>query len=146
MAHERYDAPNHPRWDTRSNRVTPATSRWQSGRARLRRATRRTETTPSAGPPLLTRARTGGDAPVELHSSRDRLVISAELPDRSIDDVRVIVDDAAIRLRAAPPERPTGASDFDRTIALVESVDAGDAVIAYRDPTLTVVLPKRDAV
>lgn len=146
MALKRYDAPNHPRWHARAERTEfrDTMSRWQSGRTRSRRRPRRSETAEPAVSSFLSRSEAEDDATVSLSSSPDWLRISAELPDSSLDDVRVTADDAAVRIRSDSAASAAG-DGIDRTIALAEDVDADGAVIAYRDPTLAVVLPKRDA-
>lgn len=156
MTDERYDAPNHPRWDPRTNgrpndhpearrrygRTAP------SGDGRRRRRTPhpgRSGDAPRSDPPLLlAREATGDDATVELRATSDRVCVAAELPDRSLDDVRVSVDGASIRIRADPrdSQSATPGTGLDRTITLAETVRPADVVVAYHDPVLAVVVPR----
>ncbi|WP_435181546.1 hypothetical protein [Halorussus sp. AFM4] len=143
MAYKRYDSPNHPRWDERTTdpQPTDAPARWQSGRARSGRCADHVDHTTGTAPPLVTRAETNDDVPVELADGPNWIRITAELPDRSLDDVRVTAAGGAMRIRAArsSSDRSDG---IDRTIALSGAADPGEAVVAYRDPALSVLVPK----
>ncbi|NHN61604.1 MULTISPECIES: hypothetical protein [Halorussus] len=146
MASKRYDTPNHPRWDARTTetRSTDPPSRWQSGRARAERPASDAATGSDTPPALVTRAETD-DAPVELSDGPNWTRITAELPDRSLDDVRITAAGTAIRIRAASPASSDRSDGIDRTIALSGAADADGAVVAYCDPVLSVLVPKRDA-
>jgi HSP20 family molecular chaperone IbpA len=84
---------------------------------------------------------TGDDATVELRDTPNRTWITTELPDRSLDDVRVSVGTASIRIQAEPSDESPG---IDRTIALAENVDAADVAIVYDEPVLTVIVPNEN--
>lgn len=119
MTVERYNTPNHDRWN------------------------RRTDDSPRSGPPLLlSREATGDDTAVELRSTPDRTLLTTELPDRSLDDVRVTVGGASIRIRAEPSETSPPSGGLDRTITLSERVCGADVAVAYYDPVLTVVVSR----
>lgn len=145
MAHKLYDTPNHPRWDAPANqpRTEPTTSRWERERLRSQRRSHPTEEENSVrAPPLVSREGAADDATVELSNSPNRVRITAELPDISLDDVRISTDGRSLRIRAPSPESSTGTNGIDRTIAFTEPLDSGNVVVTYRDPALTVVLPK----
>lgn len=143
MAHRLYDTPNHPRWDDlRTEPPTDAaSSRWELGRARSLREDHRTPRGDGAdSPPLLSREETDDEATLELASSPDWVRITAELPDASVDDVRLTCAGRSLRIRADPS---TGETGIDRTIALTENFDPAGVAVAYCDPALTVIVPKR---
>lgn len=134
MTVERYNTPNHPRWYPRTNgRPTEdAASRPQQGRS----------SPPRANPsPLVSREATGDDTTIELRDAPGGTSITTELPDRSVDDVRVSVSGASVRIRAPPSDASPPSDGIDRTITLSESVDPADVVVAYREPVLTVIVP-----
>lgn len=121
------------------------TSRWQYGRTGSSQHNRHCERAEFAEPPLLvSREETGDDAAVELEDTPKSIRITAELPDASLDDVRVSTAGRSIRVRAESPEQSTSTNEIDRTITLAETVTIDDVVVAYHDPVLTVVVSKRN--
>jgi HSP20 family molecular chaperone IbpA len=182
MTVERYDTPNHPRWNLPTNDradeqlASRPASRRRYGRASRRRGERRreetpgarrsegrrgarqsggtpsaetsaTKPTPTADPRLLqSREATGDDATVELRATSDRVCVTTELPDRSLDDVRVSVVGASVHIRAESSARSGSSASpengIDRTITLPETVSPADVMVAYHDPVLAVVVPR----
>lgn len=84
---------------------------------------------------------TEDDATFELRDTSNGTWISAEVPDRSLDEIHVSIRGASIRIRAEPSDASPKRSGIDRTITLAETVDAADAVVAYDGLALTVIVP-----
>jgi len=140
MTIERYNTPNHPRWNSKTKEEPTDTTapRPRYGRLPPRRDRCRTDRIARSGPSLLqSRDVTGDDTTIELRDTSDRTCITTELPDRSLEDVRVSVSGASLRIRAEPSDTESG---MDRTITLAQRVDPTDVVIAYDDPVLTVII------
>lgn len=152
MVHKRYDTPNHPRWDERTtdSQSADAPSRWLSGRARSRSRTERATLAAGEPAPPVTLSE-ADDAPIKLVDGPNWVRITAELSGRSLDDVRVAAAGTAIRILAEPSEsaassEPSDRSDgIDRTITLSGTAVPDEAVVAYCDPALNVLVLKRDA-
>lgn len=141
MTIERYNTPNHPRWNPETKGAPTETTgpRPRYGRLGLRRDGCLTEATAQNGPSLLqSRDVTEDDTTVELRDTSERTWITTELPDRSLEDIQVWVSGVSIRIRAEASNELPG---IDRTITLAESVDAADVVVAYDDPILAVIVP-----
>lgn len=85
----------------------------------------------------------GDDNAIELRSVANKVEISTELPDCSLDDIGVSVAGAKIRLWTDPSTEET--EEIDRTITLATPIRDGDVAVTYDDPTLTVAVqqPKR---
>lgn len=147
MTVERYNTPNHPRWSSRTNAASAGatTPQQRHGRLSSRRDGRRPQGVSRSGPPLLqSRDATEDDTIIELRNTRDRAWITAELPNRSLDEIHVSVCGASIRIQAEPSDASPGQNGIERTITLAETVNAADVVIAYSEPTLTVIVPNEN--
>lgn len=141
MTIERYNTPNHPRWHP-TTEATPTSSRVRYGQRPPRCEGRRTKKVSQAGPPVLQqRDGTEENATIELRDTSKWVCITAELPDRSLEEVHVSVDGASVRIQADPSATDSG---MDRTITLSQRVNAADVVLAYDDPVLTVILPNEN--
>lgn len=146
MTAERYNTPNHPRWSQRTNDAptTPGVPRQRYGRPAPDCGEHRAADQSRADPPVvLPRDETGSDATIELRNTSDRVWITTELPDRSLDGdaVQVSVSGASLRIRAEPSDESPHLDGIDRTITLAGPVNPADVVIAYDDPVLTVIVP-----
>lgn len=80
------------------------------------------------------------DLDIDLRDAADRVEITADLPDRSPDDVRVFAAGRTLRIRAAPASESE--DGIDRTVTLNEVVTPDDVAVSYDDPTLSVVVRK----
>lgn len=144
MTIERYNTPNHPRWNSKTKDAPTDTTgpRPRYGRLPPRRDGCRTEGIARSGPSLLqSRDVTEDDTTIELSDTSDWTCITTELSDRSLEDVHVSVSGASVRIRAEPSDTASG---MDRTITLAHSINAADMVIAYDDPVLTVIVPNEN--
>lgn len=164
MTHKRYATPNHLRWENRTDRTGEASTerhrtdgtgdaqaerrygRYRRARQKHHRRTRRQKPRPegSRSEPLALLSRDGSDddPTVELTDKSDWLRIAVELPDLSLDDVRVSLVGNGVRIRADTKDDSSRTESFDRTIALTETVDIAAVAVTYCDPTLTVLVPQ----
>jgi HSP20 family molecular chaperone IbpA len=93
---------------------------------------------------VVSRELTQDDATIELRNTSDRLWISTDFPDRSLDEIRVSVRGASLRIRAGPSDESPRRNGIDRTITLARAVNPADVVVAYDDPTLAIIVPYDD--
>lgn len=95
---------------------------------------------------LVSRDVTEDNTSIELRHTPDQVWITAELPDCSLDkdDVHVSVSGTSIRIQVEPSDASPQANGLDRTITLPEPINPADAVLAYKDPELTVIVPIQD--
>lgn len=94
--------------------------------------------------------------PVDVYENdRDEVVIKAELPDMSREDIKLVVDNGTLTIsgekkvdadmrdeRCMRVERSYGA--FTRSFSLPQTVDTTRVSADYRNGVLTVRLPKRE--
>jgi len=90
--------------------------------------------------------------PMNVHETDSDVIVRAELPGVTVDDVEVTVSGGTLRLEGERKlELPQGASflcqerqhgAFSRTVSLPRSVDAAGAKAEYADGILTITVPK----
>ncbi|MFQ5878014.1 MAG: Hsp20/alpha crystallin family protein [Acidobacteriota bacterium] len=93
--------------------------------------------------------------PVDIYEEDDRIVVRAELPGVSKDDIDVNVESGTITLRGEKKQEKKVDSDnvyrverfygsFSRSFALPSTIDPGKIEARYKDGVLEVVLPKAE--
>jgi HSP20 family protein len=93
--------------------------------------------------------------PVDIHEEEDRLVLRAEIPGVSKDDIDVHVEHGTITLRGEKKQEKAVDGDgayrverffgsFARSFALPTSVDPDKIKATYKDGLLEIVLPKAE--
>jgi HSP20 family protein len=91
--------------------------------------------------------------PIDVVESRDKVIVSAELPGMKAEEVELSVDDGQLTLkgeRGFPEEAGEESLHriersygyFERRIALPGTIDAGKVTASYADGVLRVELPK----
>ena len=91
--------------------------------------------------------------PVNVYSGEDRLVVTAEVPGLSADDIDITVEGDALTIKGSRPaeelqenekyhRRERGRGEFSRTLRLPFKVDASKTDAEYDQGVLTVVLHK----
>jgi len=141
MTVERYDTPNHPRWNPRAEAATRAIAASRRRYGRARRYGRRGGGRQHSDPPLLIARDVAEDDPtIDLRDTPEGVWITAELPDRSLGDVRVTANGASLRIRAEPSDGSSQPDRLDRRIELARPIDPDDIVVAYDEPALAVVI------
>ena|SRR5437867_10121704 len=94
--------------------------------------------------------------PVDIHEDENRVVLRAEVPGVSKDDIDIRVEGGIITLRGEKKqEKEVGSQkayrferfygSFARSFVLPTSIDADSIVATYKDGVLEVVLPKSEA-
>jgi HSP20 family protein len=93
--------------------------------------------------------------PVDIHETDDALILKAELPGFSKDDVNVEIKDNTLTLKGQRQDekevkeeqyhrRERSYGSFQRTFMLPAIVDAEKATATYKDGVLELRLPKRE--
>lgn len=94
--------------------------------------------------------------PVDIHETEDALVLKAELPGVSKDDINVELKDSRLTLRGQRQRetevkeeqyhrRERAYGSFQRTFMLPTSVDPEKVTASYKDGILELRLPKSEA-
>lgn len=144
MTVERYNTPNHPRWSLRTDDepTKAGEPHQQNGTSATNSSRRQTDGRLRTDPPLVvSRDATEDDSTVKLRNTSNRVWVTIELPDRSLDDVHVSVSGVLLRIRAAPSDDSPQSNGIDRTITLTGPINPAEIVVAYDDPALTVIVP-----
>ena len=94
--------------------------------------------------------------PVDIYSTGEHeLVIKAEIPGMSKDDIDITVENFTLTIRGEKKTEQTVKDDqfhrversygsFTRTFALPQTVDANRVEASYKDGVLTIKLPQRE--
>jgi HSP20 family molecular chaperone IbpA len=102
---------------------------------------RRADERPCSDPLLLiARDATENDPTIDLRDTPEGVWITAELPDCSLDDVRVTANGISLRIRVEPSDGSSQQVRLDRRIELARPIDPDDIVVAYDEPALSVVV------
>ena len=94
---------------------------------------------------------------VDMHETKDELVLAVELPGLSEKDIRLTVDGDVLTVRGERARAEEATEDgfyrserwfgkFERSLSLPMPVQADKITATYRDGVLTVKLPKVEAV
>jgi HSP20 family protein len=92
---------------------------------------------------------------VDLLDRRDKVVVRAELPGVSKEDVDVTVDEHSVTIKAASKHeekeeegeyyrREMSSGEYQRTLALPATVDEAKATATFKNGVLELTLPKRE--
>ncbi len=93
--------------------------------------------------------------PVDIHEEEDRVVLRAEIPGVSKDDIDINVENGTITLRGEKKQEKTVEGEgtyrmerffgnFARSFSLPTSIDPEKIKATYKDGVLEVVLPKAE--
>src|SRR6267142_5712596 len=92
---------------------------------------------------------------VDIYEEGDRIILRAEIPGASKDDIDVKVENGTITIRGEKKQEKEVDSEtaycierfygtFSRSFVLPTSIDAGKIKATYKDGVLEVVVPKAD--
>ncbi|PYS96798.1 MAG: molecular chaperone [Acidobacteria bacterium] len=93
---------------------------------------------------------------VDIYEEGDKIVLRAEIPGASKDDIDVKVENGTLTIRGEKKQEKQVDSEtahrierfygsFSRSFVLPTSIDAGKITATYKDGVLEVVVPKADA-
>ena len=93
--------------------------------------------------------------PSDIKIEGDNLVVRAEIPGTSINDIKVQVKDNLVSINASKNQAQGNESDtyflrerywgsMERTLRLPEKIDADRSSSTYKDGVLEIVLPKKE--
>ena len=93
---------------------------------------------------------------VDIYELTDELVVEADVPGASADEIDIQFEDGMLTINARVPERRPqdsqyvrqeyGVGDFYRTFRVSEHIDASKISAEYHDGVLVLRLPKTEAV
>lgn len=94
----------------------------------------------------------GWTPPVDVYETRDRYVVTAELPGLSRDHIHIELREGELTIRGSRPDPGVPADAYERmerlqgpfarTFVFAEAVDAERIVAEFREGVLTITLPK----
>ena len=82
---------------------------------------------------------------VDIYEEGDKIVLRAEIPGASKDDIDVKVENGTLTIRGEKKQEKRFYGSFSRSFVLPTSIDAGKITATYKDGVLEVVVPKADA-